>query len=174
MSEQPGRYQRSTAGMIGAMIVALLAVGAFVGFRGLIRTQPDVQVPAVDYQQAREYGQDQVDFPLAAPESLPDGWRATSVRVVPQPPRWHVGLLTDEDRYVGLEQSRGSVAKMVETYVDQEAVEGEPVQVAGETWQTWTDEGGDTALTRVEDDVTTLVVGTPGLEVLVDFVESLR
>ena len=48
------------------------------------------------------------------------------------------------------------------------------MQASRDTWQTWTDEEGDTALTRVEDDVTVLVVGTPGIEVLVDYVETLR
>ncbi|HSE07580.1 MAG TPA: DUF4245 family protein, partial [Nocardioidaceae bacterium] len=79
----------------------------------------------------------------------------------------------DQDRYVGLEQSRRSAESMVETYVDPEAERGRQVEVAGETWRLWTDQGGDTALTRQDDGVTTLVVGTPELEVLVDYVESL-
>jgi hypothetical protein len=172
--QQPGRYQRSFSGMIGAMLVLLLVVGAFVVFRGLFRTDTEVTVRAVDYQRTQSFAQEQVDFPILAPETMPEGWRATSVRFVPEPPRWHLGVLTDEDRYIGLEQSRSSEKKMVETYVDRDAVRGEPVQAAGDTWQTWTDEDGDTALTRVQDDVTVLVVGTPGVEVLVDYVETLR
>jgi hypothetical protein len=58
--------------------------------------------------------------------------------------------------------------------VDREAVRGREVQAAGETWRTWTDEGGDTALSRVEDGVSILVVGTPELDVLVDYVTTLR
>lgn len=86
----------------------------------------------------------------------------------------HLGVLTDEGRYVGLEQSRSSEANMVEKYVDEEAVRGGTVDIEGDTWRIWTDEGGDTALTRVEKGVTTLVVGTPDQDVLVDYVESLR
>ena len=174
MSEQPGRYQRSASGMIGAMLVLLAVVGAFVVFRAVNRNEPESPVRTVDYQQTLDYARDQADFPLPAPASLPEGWRATSVDFVPEPLRWHLGLLTDEDRYVGLEQSRSSVDKMVETYVDPEAIRGKPVQVEGQTWRTWTDEGGDTALTRETGEVTTLVVGTAGLDVLVDFVESLE
>ena len=173
MSEQAGRYQRSASGMIGAMLVLLAVVGAYVVFRAVNRNEPESPVRAVDYQQTLDYARDQADFPLLAPASLPDGWRATSVDFVPEPTRWHLGVLTDEDRYVGLEQSRSSVDKMVETYVDREAVRGKPVQVEGQTWRTWTDEGGDTALTREDGEVTTLVVGTAGLDVLVDYVESL-
>lgn len=174
MSEQPGRYQRSAAGMVGAMLVLLAVIAAFVVFRDINRNDPKSPVRQVEYEQTLSYARDQADFPLLAPESLPEGWRATSVEFVPEPTRWHLGILTDEDRYVGLEQSRGSVDNMVETYVDRDAVRGKQVQVAGEEWRTWTDGRGDTALTRVEGGVTTLVVGTPELEELVDFVESLR
>lgn len=174
MSEQPGRYTRSTAGMVGAMIVAVAAVVGFVLLRDLNRADVETEVPAVDYQKVIEFNGDQVDFPPVAPPTLPDGWKATSVRLTPQPARWHLGVLTDEGRYIGLEQSRSSEENMVERYVDEEAVRGEPVDVAGETWRTWTDEGGDTALTRVEGGVTTLVVGTPGRDVLVDYAASLR
>lgn len=174
MSEQPGRYTRSTAGMVGAMIVAVAAVVAFVVLRDLNRADVEVEVPAVDYQKVLELSSEQVDFPPVAPPALPEGWRATSVRLTPTPARWHLGVLTDEGRYVGLEQSRSSVQNMVERYVDEEAVRGAPVDIDGDTWRTWTDGGGDTALTRVENGVTTLVVGTTGQDVLVDYVESLR
>ena len=38
MSERPGRYERSTSGMVGAMIVTLLVILAFVVFRACNRT----------------------------------------------------------------------------------------------------------------------------------------
>lgn len=174
MSEKAGRYQRSAAGMIGAMVVLVLIVLGFVVFRDLNRNEPQSPVRPVDYQETLGFAQDAVGFELLAPPSLPEGWRATSASFVPDPPRWHLGVLTDQDRYVGLEQSRGSVDTMVETYVDRAATKGEVVRIEGEPWQSWTDEGGDTALTRQEGGVTTLVVGTPDREVLVDYVTSLR
>jgi hypothetical protein len=160
--------------MIGAMLVLLLVVVAFVFFRDLNRNDPASPVKAIDYQKTLGFAQEAVGFPLLAPPSLPDGWRATSATFVPEPARWHLGVLTDENRYIGLEQSRSPVDTMVETYVDREAVRGREVQAAGETWRTWTDEGGDTALSRVEDGVSILVVGTPELDVLVDYVTTLR
>jgi hypothetical protein len=174
VSEQAGRYQRSAMGMIGAMLVLLAVIAGFVVLRGLNRTDPPSPVRAVDYQQTLEYARRQADFRVLAPTSLPAGWRATSVSFVPEPVRWHLGVLTEQDSYVGLEQSRSSVSAMVEKYVDQEAARGRTVQVGGEPWRTWTDAGGDTALTRVDGGVTTLVVGTAGQDVLVDYVEGLR
>lgn len=174
MSEQAGRYTRSAAGMIGALLVLLAVIVGFVVLRELNRTEPEVPVKTVDYQKVLDFGRDQVGFPLLAPPTLPEGWRATSVRITPVPERWHLGVLTDEDRYVGLEQSRSAERKMVETYVDPQAVRGGPVRIDGDTWRTWTDEDGDTALSRVEDGVTTVIVGTPGQDVLVDYAKSLR
>jgi uncharacterized protein DUF4245 len=160
--------------MIGAMLVLLLVIGAFVAFRAINRTQPDNPVRPVDYEQTLQYARDQADFPLLAPASLPRGWRATSVTFVPDPVRWHLGILTDQDEYVGLEQSRSSLATMVERYVDGNAVEGRVVRVDGEPWRRWSDAGGDSALTRVDAGVTTLVVSDAGEDVLVDFTETLR
>jgi hypothetical protein len=174
VSEQPGRYQRSTGGLVGAMIVAVGVVVAFVLLRDLGRTELQTQVPAVDYQRVLEHSSDQVDFDPLAPVRLPEGWKATSVRLSPTPARWHLGVLTDEGRYVGLEQSRSSEERMVESHVDPDAVAGGTVTVAGDTWRTWTDEGGDTALTRVQDGVTVVVVGTPHRDVLVDYAATLR
>ena len=47
--EKPGRYQRSPAGMVGALIVTLLVISAFVAFRALNRTDLDVKPERVDY-----------------------------------------------------------------------------------------------------------------------------
>src|SRR3546814_1764273 len=119
--------------MVGAMIVAVAAVVAFVVLRDLNRTDVEAEVPAVDYQKVLEVSSEQVDFPPVAPPTLPEGWRATSVRLTPAPARWHLGVLTDEGKYVGLEQSRSSEQNMVERYVDEAAVRGEPVDIEGET-----------------------------------------
>lgn len=174
MSAQPGRYQRSAAGMVGAMLVLVGVVVAFVLLRDLLRADLEPAVRSVDYQATAELGRDRVDFALLAPRTLPPGWRATSVRLVGEPARWHLGVLTDEGRYIGLEQAHRSEQRMVEEYVDREAVPGRPVRIGGETWRTWSDAGGDIGLTRVDGEVTTLVVGTPDRDVLVGYVESLR
>ena len=72
---------------------------------------------------------------------------------------WHLGMLTDRRRYVGLEQSAGPVSSMVERFVDPEATQTGEVTVAGERWQTWSDSGEDHALVRRVEGTTTLVVG---------------
>jgi hypothetical protein len=48
---------------------------------------------------------------------------------------------------------------MVRQYVDKDASRAAPVQVAGNSWSTYTDRGGDVALVRKDGATTTLVVG---------------
>jgi hypothetical protein len=176
MSQQAGRYQRSAAGMVGAMVVLVLVVLGFVLFRDLNRNDPPSPVRTVDYEQAAEYARDQASFDVVSPEDLPEGWRATSARYLTgESGSWHLGLLTDDDRYVGLEQSASTADAMVEEHVDAQAVEGDPVTVDGEDWATWSDSGGDLALVRETDGTTTLVVGHEVPEAtLADFAARLR
>lgn len=162
--------------MIGAMVVVFLVVVAFVVFRDAVRSEVSSSAESVDYAKPAEFAQEQAEFEILAPPRLPDGWTSTSVRFTPgNDAHWHLGMLTDEGRYVGLEQEQSSPENMVEEYVDEGARPGEPVTVAGVRWQTWTDEGGDLALVRRTDEVTTLVVGheVPEDE-LVEFTASLR
>lgn len=176
MVGQAGRYQRTAGGMVGAMLVLVAVVLGFVVFRDLNRSEPPSPVEAVDYHEAAGFARENADFAVVAPPSLPQGWRATSVRFVDgSRERWHLGLLTDEERYVGLEQSTDSPRSMVRTHVDAEADRAGGVTIEGDRWARWTDEGGDVALVRRSDGTTTLVVGqdVPHGE-LRGFVASLR
>lgn len=175
MSEQPGRYQRSFAGMIGAMIVLIAVVAVFVVFRDAVRNDPANPVQPIDYDTSADYARSQADFELLAPDELPEGWIATSVRFdVRGRQAWHLGVLTDQERYVGLEQAERPISAMVEEHVDEDAAQGEDVTVDGESWQTWTDSGDDLALVRDSGDATTLVVGRVPQETLEEFLATLR
>jgi len=160
VSEQPGRYQRSTGGMVGAMIVLVAVVVGWVGFRAVTSDKPVRPERTVDYARSVPAARKAARFDLVAPPRLPEGWRATTVTFTPGPDQhWHLGVLTDEDRYVGLEQADDSVSSMVEEYVDEAAERGDSVDVAGTGWSTYTDDGGDLALVRRQGRTTTLVVG---------------
>lgn len=162
--------------MVGAMVVLVAVVVGFVVFRDVNREDPASPVSAVDYGRDADFARRQASFELVAPPTLPDGWRATTVEYVPGPQdHWHLGMLTAEDRYVGLEQSDDPVRTMVETHVDPDAEKGEPVSVDGVPWTSYTDSGGDLALVRRAEGTTTLVVGheVPQGD-LVAFAASLR
>lgn len=146
---KPGGYQRSSGGLAGALIVTVLAVLAFAAFRSITRDNEPVPVRSVDYRASVEAARSENELLVLAPEKLPAGWRATSATYTPgASPTWHLGLLTAAGKYVGLEESRAGIEDLVEQHVDPEAERGRDVTIAGETWQSWTDAGGDYAVAR--------------------------
>jgi len=176
-----GRYQRSTGGLVGAMIVTVLAVAAFAGLNALKTDHPDTAVRTVDYQAMVRAGRADHKLMVMAPATLPQGWKATSATYqTGSSPAWHLGLLTDQGKYVGVEESLGGVRDLVEEHVDPDAQQGEDVEIDGITYQTWTDAGGDYALSH-EVEVeggsayeSWLVVGTAPEATIRDFAARLE
>lgn len=146
--ERPGRYQRTTSGLVGAMIVTVVAVLAFIGFRALNRDQLDLEPEPVDYLATVASLQADGRQPVY-PAGLPDGWVATSVDVRPvQGLDWGVGILTDDDEFAGVRQTAGSLDDLLRTYVDKETTEGSAATIPdaiATRWRTYSDAGGDRA-----------------------------
>jgi Protein of unknown function (DUF4245) len=167
VSQQPSRHQRSFSGLIGAMLVTVAFVLAFVGWRALFRSDADTPPPRVEWtesvQQAEEAG-----VPVVRPRELPSGWTATSVELrAGDDPRWGLGVLTDEEQFIGIRQEDRSVEELVRTYVDEDAVPGEDASVDSDvtgTWQTWSDEGGDRGYSTELGDDAVLVYGSAPVE----------
>ncbi|WP_183408232.1 DUF4245 family protein [Nocardioides pocheonensis] len=149
-TERPGpRPPRTFGAMSGALIFLLLLVLAWVGFRALTSDKKATPVPTVDWSAWVNAGRTEQRLATFAPEKLPAGWRATSVHYAGgNEPQWHLGLLTDRGKYVGIEESLSSTKDLVTQYVDEAAVRGKDVEVGGQTWQSWSDAGGDHALVR--------------------------
>jgi hypothetical protein len=152
MSEsRPGatRYQRTSGGLVGAMIVTVLFVVAFVGLRGFVRDNESTPVHKVDYRTWVKAGRSDGKLAVYVPSPVPDGWRATSASYeTGTQPAWHLGMLTDDRKYVGVEESRDSTQDLVAEHVDPDATRGKDVQIDGATWQSWRDVGGDYAVVR--------------------------
>ncbi len=168
VSEQPSRYTRSFGGMTGALIVTVVVVLAFVTWRGLFRTDTDDTPVAVDWQASVELAE-QADFAVVHPRELPAGWIATSVELAAgDDPRWGLGVLTDDGAFVGVRQAENaSVDDLVELYVDEDAEAGDDADVASDitdTWQTWSDDGGDHGFSTELDDQAVLVFGSAPIE----------
>ena len=135
--------------MSGALVFLLLLVLLWVGFRALTSDKKPTPVRTVDWSAWVKAGRGEQRLATFAPDRLPTGWRATSVHYVGgNEPQWHLGMLTDRGKYVGIEESLSSTKDLVTQYVDQAAVRGKDVEVGGQTWQSWSDAGGDNALVR--------------------------
>ena len=179
-SGRPGRYERSFGGLVAATVVLVLAVLAFVAFRGLFRDIPEVEPERVDYLPVVEALQQQ-GRRVAYPARLPEGWLPTSVTLgEPDDPVWGIGVLTDEGDFVGLRQADEDVDDLLDTYVDEDAGEAEPLRVTGSVatdWDGYSDEGGDhafaTEVAGAEGPETLLVFGSAPEEDLETFIGLL-
>jgi hypothetical protein len=163
-----GDIARSIA-VLGAIILVLFAVGR------LVTVTPDEPTRSVDYRSAVESSRTVATFELIAPESLPKGWRATSVRFAPD--SWHLGVLTDDDDYVGLEQVKADTQRAVERFANGSRADHRTV-VSGETWTMHT--GPRDNLTYVRRDspdsdggMTIVVTGTAPRVVMERYISSL-
>lgn len=176
MSEQGGRYQRSVSGMIGALIVTLVAITAFVLFRAANRDDLDVKPEAVDYLGSVKYIQQSGDT-VVYPPTLPSHWTPTSADYRPgRVPEWDLGVLTAQDKFVGLREEDAPVEQLVSDYVDENATEGNAVEVhspVANTWRTFTDSGGDYALATEIGDRALLVFGSADPQEIRDFAATL-
>jgi hypothetical protein len=135
--------------MFGALVVTLLVIGGFVGFRALNRTDLEVKPQKADYLAQVRYAQ-QAGAEVVYPRRLPAGWYATQVTVsAGSPSQVELSMLTGDGLYAGYVESPQSIAELLSTYVDPHAEPGPAADVAGSVvrhWTSWSDPGGDTAL----------------------------
>jgi hypothetical protein len=152
---KPSRYNRTFNGLIGSMIVTVIAVVAFVGLRAVFSDNDATPVTSEDYLPLVEQIQD-AGLDVVYPASLPDGWIAREPTFQPgQRPHWELGFLT-EDGFVGLRQEDADLDGILEESLNGSAEEGPEADVpsaVGDTWQTWTTSEGDLAYsTELGDD----------------------
>jgi Protein of unknown function (DUF4245) len=131
------------------MLVTVLAVIAFVAFRAVTGDKEPTKLRAVDYEAVVARARADKQLLVLAPERLPLGWKATSASYTSgASPSWHLGILTDDSKYVGVEEAESSIEDLAKEHVDADAERGNDVTIGTETWQTWTDAGGDYAVAR--------------------------
>lgn len=145
MSRKPA-YPRSFPGLLAALLVTVLAVFAFVGFRGLFRDNQATPIRSVAWKPWFAAARQEKLITVAEPATLPHGWIAHEATY--RGGALHLAMLTDEKKYVGLEEAPVDMSALVSQYVDQDATPGKPVTIAGRRWGTWTDAGGDYAVGR--------------------------
>jgi hypothetical protein len=155
-------------------------VVAFVAFRGLTRDNEATKPPSVDWAISMKAGRADHQLQVLAPPSIPSGWRATSASYLPgAAPVWHLGMLTADTKYVGIEESRDSLGDLVAKHVDKDAEAGGEVRVGGAAWKVYTDSGGEYALGRTVTEAgkppeAQLVHGSAPDAQIRDFTETLR
>jgi hypothetical protein len=160
------------------MIISMLVVGAGVLALWLPfhRSTPD-PVKVVDPTSVIQGARAAESWPVLAPVGLPSTWRCTSARIdtaLDGQDIVHLGYLTPDDTYVGLEQS----ATKAISFVSDSTVSGRETgtrDVAGTTWTTYqNDDGTHRSLVRSASGATYVVVGTATWDVLDRFASTLQ
>ncbi len=176
-TEAPSRYERSFPGMVGAMIVTLAVIGAFVAFRAINRDELEVEPDAIDYLPQVADIQEASTFPVAYPPELPAGWQVTRLGFDDTVGlTWSMDLLTDGDDYIAVRQANGSGGALMDEYVDENRIPGDDVQIGGalaETWESASDVDGDYGVVAEVGKTHLLVFGTASEDELEEFAASL-
>jgi hypothetical protein len=154
--------------VIGVLLLGLAAVGYW------FQVKPDNTVEAVDYVTAAEEARGDAAFDVLAPSSLPKGWKATTVRYESgERGQWHLGVLTDQDEYIGLEQTGIGTQRAIERFAPKTEATGKAT-VGGQSWQVRQSGRGENTLVREDGDITIIVTGTADLATIKDYAETLR
>lgn len=161
--------------MLRSIAVLGILIAAVAGFTAFLRDEPpDPAAADVDYRTIVAEARDALRYDLFAPDELPEGWQANNARVEPgEPPGWHLGVLTADDDYIGLEQQQASVGDMVAQHSDGSRPAG-AAQIGGREWQVRDDPDGDTTYVSSAGGVTVLVTGDAPAEQIESYIGSLR
>lgn len=165
VSEQDGGggYNRTASGLVASLVVTVLAVVAFVAFRGVFSKDLQVEPANVDYLGTVADLQ-AAEFMAVYPPALPDGWRGTSVDFEPgERPALSLSFLTDDGDFVGVRQEDAAADDLLQKYVDPNVAEADPLTVTGSVapvWAGWSDDGGDLAYTAEVGEQTVMVFGS--------------
>ena len=165
--------------IVRSVLLLALALLAVVWAGGLFRHDTVVQPRTVDSEavarQAVSGPDGTASYPLLVPSTLPEGWRATQAGWDPKDGHWHIGLLTADDAYVGVEQqSAVTIDELVDRFASGATPAGD-VEVGGTRWRVYVGAGGDrTAIVTRFAGVSTMVLGSPSTAMLASFARSLE
>jgi hypothetical protein len=169
---------RAKARTMTNMVWALLACLIVVAFLAIVTWRPkSEQVRAIEYTAQLQDAKKVAPW-IRGPEPMPAGWSATSVQFrAPEqsPVTWHLGIVTDQKKYVGLEQSNVSGPAFQADKLGKTEDDG-TATVAGVVWQrkTLLDRDNEKALVLIGSGVTTIVTGNAGYPALETFAATLR
>jgi hypothetical protein len=158
------------------MILSLALIGLMAGVIYLFIPHDDSapDLKRVDYKVELLTVRRAASYPVAAPEGLPDTWKATSVRYQAEPHgTWHIGFQDPEGQYVTVEQSTQKSSEFIADVTKGARRTKATQDIGGQEWRRYTG-GRYDALVLEGDGSTTLVAGTASFGQLTKMAEALR
>ncbi|MEU5045270.1 DUF4245 domain-containing protein [Streptomyces griseorubiginosus] len=164
--------QKTVRDMI--LSLGLIGIAAAVIYVFIPHDDSAPDIKTVDYRVELLTARRAASYPVAAPEGLPAGWKATSVRFqADESDAWHLGFQAPGGEYVQIEQSAGKPSE----FIDEASQGGEATkqteEIAGRTWTRYTG-GRYDALVHQGDGATTVVAGTGSPAQLTEMAKSLK
>ncbi|MEW2394612.1 DUF4245 domain-containing protein [Streptomyces sp. NPDC046862] len=164
--------KQTVRNMVLSLGVSVLAAGVIYLFVPHDDSAPELK--RVDYRVELLTARRAASYPVAAPEGLPNSWKATSVRFQgDESDAWHLGFHDPEGQYVAIEQSAQKPSTFIED-ATQGAEETKSTQkIADQVWRRYEGERYD-ALVLEGDGVTTVVTGSAPFAQLTKMAEALK
>jgi hypothetical protein len=153
-----------TIGVLGALLIASFFVGKFM------TVHPDRPEHTVKLADAVSGARRVATFDVVAPDALPPGSDATSARFGPR--MWHLGVVTQDKKYIGLEQASSQPRTLVHDFAPKSRAAG-TAQIAGRTWSVRTESDGDRVYVRDFGTTSVLVISSAGKVATERYVSSL-
>jgi hypothetical protein len=157
------------------MVISMAVILAMVAVVVWLLPRPNgIEQPAVDVANAAQGNASALSFAPAVPDG-PEGWTATSANVNRSTEgvvTWHVGYRTDEGRYLALEVAEDTTPTWLKAQTAGGTQDGTRT-VGGEPWDAYLQEDRKRySLVRTQDDLTVLVTGEGGYDVLTELVTA--
>lgn len=155
---KPNRYELPLSNMVGAMVVVLLFVLAFVVFRALNRDNGGVHTQSVDYQPIVADARSQHQLQVYAPPKLPKGWWVNAGQqfyFAGSNPQWAL-VINNGNQNLGIQEgletppANGdwSKSKVLALNLKGTLTATTAVQINGVVWSAYTNSDGYYALVR--------------------------
>ncbi|MEU9921330.1 DUF4245 domain-containing protein [Streptomyces griseoluteus] len=165
--------QKTVRDMI--LSLALIGIAAAVIYVFVPHDDHKPDLPRVDYTVETTTARRAVNYPLAAPEGLPDTWKATSVRFRgEESDRWHLGFQDPEGQYVQVEQSTQKRSDFIEQATQGSSATEKTEKIDGRTWTRYSGGRYDALVLEDTPGSTTVVSGTASFDRLTTMASALK
>ncbi|WP_329220658.1 DUF4245 domain-containing protein [Streptomyces sp. NBC_01485] len=165
--------QKTARDMI--LSLGLIMIAAWVIYLFVPHDDRPREVARVDYRVELLTARRAATYPVAAPEGLPDTWKATSVRFQGADfDSWHLGFHAPDGEYVTIEQSTQKRAQFVDEASQGSTETKVTEQIGGRTWTRYTGGRYDALVLQGAEGSTTVVAGTGTFEQLSTMAGALK
>ncbi|MFJ9583173.1 DUF4245 domain-containing protein [Streptomyces acidicola] len=163
--------KQTVRNMVLSLGVSVLAAGVIYLF--VPHDETPLELKRVDYRVELLTARRAASYPVAAPEGLPQSWKATSVRFQGDNfDAWHLGFHDPDGQYVAVEQSAQKPSTFIED-ATQRAEETSTQKIGDQVWRRYEGERYD-ALVLEGQGVTTVVTGSAPFAQLTEMAEALK